>query len=108
MMFGIGIDVLKVDRIERVFEKHGERFVDHLLMPEVRAQLDRTARPVRFLAMRFATKETLATGMGPVLAHAVWIRDVGVIQNPCGTPARVYCERGAMVPDRIAAAAGPV
>ena len=57
MIFGIGIDVLKIDRVERVFEKHGERFVSHLLMPEERAQLERTARPVRFLAMRFAAKE---------------------------------------------------
>ena len=30
MIFGIGIDVLKVDRVERVYEKHGERFVRHL------------------------------------------------------------------------------
>ncbi len=34
MIFGIGIDVLKVDRIERVYQKHGERFLSHLLMPE--------------------------------------------------------------------------
>jgi len=27
MIFGIGIDVLKVDRIEQVFNKHGERFL---------------------------------------------------------------------------------
>ncbi len=26
MIYGIGIDVLKVERIERVYEKHGERF----------------------------------------------------------------------------------
>ncbi len=36
MIYGIGIDVLKVDRIERVFEKYRERFIDHLLMPEER------------------------------------------------------------------------
>jgi phosphopantetheinyl transferase (holo-ACP synthase) len=27
MIYGIGIDVLKVDRIERVSQKHGERFL---------------------------------------------------------------------------------
>jgi phosphopantetheinyl transferase (holo-ACP synthase) len=37
MIYGIGIDVLQVDRIARVFDKHGERFVSHLLMPAERA-----------------------------------------------------------------------
>jgi holo-[acyl-carrier protein] synthase len=59
MIYGIGIDVLKVDRIERVYEKHGERFLSHLLMPEERVQFERTARPVRFIAMRFAAKEAI-------------------------------------------------
>ena len=46
MIYGIGIDVLKIDRIERVYGKHGERFVDHLLMPAEREQLLQTSRPV--------------------------------------------------------------
>ena len=33
MIFGIGIDVLQVDRVEHVFQKYGERFVRHLLLP---------------------------------------------------------------------------
>ena len=69
MIYGIGIDVLKVDRIERVYGKHGERFVDHLLMPEEREQLLQTSRPVRFLAMRFAAKEAIVKGMGTGFAH---------------------------------------
>ena len=71
MIYGIGIDVLQVDRIARVFDKHGERFVSHLLMPEERAQLARTARPVRFLAMRFAAKEAIVKGMGTGFAAEV-------------------------------------
>src|SRR5580698_7391546 len=94
MIFGIGIDVLKVDRIERVYHKHGERFVSHLLMPEERAQLERTARPVRFLAMRFAAKEAIVKGMGTGFAHGVWIRDVGVVQNAWGKPEVVFSARG--------------
>ena len=97
MIFGIGIDVLQVDRVERVFEKHGERFVRHLLLPEERAQFERTARPVRFLAMRFAAKEAIVKGMGTGFSHGIWIRDVGVVQNSWGKPQVVYSERGAKV-----------
>ncbi|MGA2776564.1 MAG: holo-ACP synthase [Steroidobacteraceae bacterium] len=108
MIFGIGIDVLKVDRIEHVYGKHGERFVNHLLMPEERVQLLRTARPVRFLAMRFAAKEAIVKGMGTGFAHGVWIRDVGIVQNEWGRPEIVYSARGAAVRDRLGVGEGHV
>jgi holo-[acyl-carrier protein] synthase len=95
MIFGIGIDVLRTERVERVYRKYGERFIGHLLMPQERVQLERTARPARFLAMRFAAKEAIVKGMGTGFAHGVWIRDIGIVQNAWGRPEIVYSERGA-------------
>ena len=108
MIYGIGIDVLKFERVERVFKKHGERFVRHLLLPEERAQLERTARPVRFLAMRFAAKEAIVKAMGTGFAHGVWIRDVGMVQNAWGRPEVVYSARGAKVRDELGIGEGHV
>jgi holo-[acyl-carrier protein] synthase len=108
VIFGIGVDVLKVDRIERVYQKHGDRFLNHLLMPEERALLDRTARPVRFLAMRFAAKEAIVKAMGTGFAHGVWIRDVGVVPNAWGKPEVVYSSRGAAVRDGLGIGEGHV
>ena len=108
MIFGIGIDVLRVERIERVFAKHGERFVSHLLMPEERLQLAETARPTRFLAMRFAAKEAIVKGMGTGFSHGIWIRDVGIVQNSWGKPEVVYSERGAKVRDGLGIGEGHV
>jgi holo-[acyl-carrier protein] synthase len=108
MIFGIGIDVLKIDRIEHVYRKYGERFVSHLLLPEERAQLELTSRPVRFLAMRFAAKEAIVKGLGTGFAHGVWIRDVGVVQNAWGKPEVVYSPRGARVRDGLGVGEGHV
>ena len=69
MIFGIGVDVLEAARITHTFERFGTRFVEHLLMPEEQAQLARTARPERFLAMRFAAKEAIVKAMGTGFAH---------------------------------------
>jgi holo-[acyl-carrier protein] synthase len=108
MIYGIGIDVLKAERVQRVLEKYGERFVDHLLLPEERAQLERTARPGRFLAMHFAAKEAIVKAMGTGFAHGVWIRDVGMVQNAWGRPEVVYSARGAKVRDGLGIGEGHV
>ena len=94
MIFGIGIDVLEAKRIERSFERFGTRFVDRLLMPAEKAQLARTKRPLRFLAMRFAAKEAIVKALGTGFAHGVWIRDVGMVPNKLGQPQVIYSERG--------------
>ena len=94
MIFGIGIDVLELERIRRVYRKYGQRFVDRLLLAGERSQFERTARPERFLAMRFAAKEAIVKAMGTGFAHGMWIRDVGVVQNHWGKPEVIYSERG--------------
>ena len=97
MIFGIGVDVLEAARIKRTFERFGERFVEHLLLPEERSQLAHTQRRERFLAMRFAAKEAIVKAMGTGFAHGMWIRDVGVVQNSWGKPEVVFSARGERV-----------
>jgi holo-[acyl-carrier protein] synthase len=97
MIFGIGVDVLEAARIQRTLERFGERFVEHLLLPEEQAQLARTQRRERFLAMRFAAKEAIVKAMGTGFAHGMWIRDVGVVQNAWGKPEVVFSARGERV-----------
>ena len=94
MIFGIGTDILQIERIQKVFDRHGERFVTHLLMPEERAAYETKARGVRFLAMRFAAKEAIVKAMGTGFAHGMWLRDVGVVQNAWGRPEVVWSQRG--------------
>jgi holo-[acyl-carrier protein] synthase len=97
VIFGIGVDVLETRRISETLERFGERFLAHLLLPAERAQLARTARPERFVAMRFAAKEAIVKAMGTGFSHGIWIRDVGVVQNAWGKPEVVYSERGERV-----------
>ena len=94
MIFGIGVDVLEAARVKKLYDKYGEHFVDRLLLPEERAQLAKTKRIERFLAMRFAAKEAIVKAMGTGFAHGMWIRDVGVVQNAWGRPEVVYSSRG--------------
>jgi holo-[acyl-carrier protein] synthase len=108
MIFGIGVDVLEAARIKRVYDKFGEHFVERLLLPAERAQLAKTRRIERFLAMRFAAKEAIVKAMGTGFAHGIWIRDVGVVQNAWGRPEVAYSPRGEKVRQKLGIGAGHV
>jgi holo-[acyl-carrier protein] synthase len=108
MIYGIGVDVLEAARIKKSLERFGDHFIDRLLMPAERAQLGRTKRPERFIAMRFAAKEAIVKAMGTGFAHGIWIRDVGVVQNAWGKPEVVYSPRGEKVRRKLGIGGGHV
>jgi holo-[acyl-carrier protein] synthase len=108
MIFGIGVDVLEAARVKKLFDRYGEHFVERLLMPGERAQLGKTRRIERFLAMRFAAKEAIVKAMGTGFAHGIWIRDVGVVQNAWGKPEVVYSPRGEKVRRKLGIGNGHV
>jgi len=108
MIFGIGVDVLEAQRVHETYARFGAHFIERLLMPGERAQFERTQRPERFLAMRFAAKEAIVKAMGTGFAHGVWLRDVGVVQNAWGRPEIVYSARGQRVRRRLGIGEGHV
>jgi len=108
MIFGIGTDVVSLDRVEGVYARHGEHFVKRLLMPEEEVGFRLYKRPVRFLAMRFAAKEAIVKALGTGFAHGIWIRDVGIQPNEWGRPEVIWSARGRQVRDQLGAGEGHV
>jgi len=108
VIFGIGTDVVQLDRIERAFERFGEHFVRRLLLPEEELAFRANRRPARFLAMRFAAKEAVVKAMGTGFRHGMWIRDVGVVQNGWGKPEIVWSDRGDQMRRRLGIGSGHV
>lgn len=108
MIFGIGTDLVRIERIAATWERFGEHFVDRLLLPEERAIFDPNRRPVRFLAMRFAAKEAIAKALGTGFRQGVWIRDFGFMANARGRPEVCFSPRGRAVADQLGAGEGHV
>jgi holo-[acyl-carrier protein] synthase len=101
VIFGIGTDILRADRVEKTWQQFGEHFARRLLLDEEYALFEKAKRPVRFLAMRFAAKEAVVKAMGTGFANGMWIRDVGMLPNALGQPQVIYSERGKAVCRRL-------
>lgn len=108
MIFGIGTDLVELARVRQTYERFGEHFVRRLLMDEERVLFERSSDPGRFLAMRFAGKEATVKAMGTGFAHGVWIRDVGIVNDPRGRPLVIWSSRGRKVCDELGIGGGHV
>lgn len=108
MIFGIGTDVVQIQRIERLHEKYGEHFIRRLLLPAEVDAFRAQTRPARFLAMRFAAKEAIVKAMGTGFANGIWIRDVGVAANEFGRPGIIWSERGQRLRERLGIGEGHI
>ena len=81
MIFGVGTDVVEIERIKAALERHGERFALRILCPPELERFKRHRLPANYLAKRFAAKEafTKAIGTGnksPANWHGVWVRNL--------------------------------
>lgn len=106
MIFGIGTDILKLSRIERVYARYGERFAERLLLDEEQSLFEKSNNKVRFLGMRFAAKEAIAKALGTGFANGIWVRDVGSVPNALGQPQVIYSGRGREVCARLGVGEG--
>ena len=64
MIIGIGSDITDIRRIEKVIERHGERFLSRIFTDTERARAERRAKSVETYAKRFAAKEACAKALG--------------------------------------------
>lgn len=86
MIYGIGIDVVEPHRVARLLDKYGERFARRVLTPLEWPGYLKTARPVLFIANRFAAKEAFSKAMGTGFRYPVTLQCISVVQNKAGKP----------------------
>jgi holo-[acyl-carrier protein] synthase len=86
MIIGIGNDITDIRRIEKIIERHGERFLSRIFTDVERARAERRAKSVETYAKRFAAKEACSKALGTGMRGGVWWRDMGVVNLPSGRP----------------------
>jgi len=94
---GIGVDLLRIDRIAHVYARHGERFVRRILgdaeIPIFQRRLQRDPqRGLRYLATRFAAKEAFSKAIGLGMRSPMTWRHMQTLNAPSGKPQVVLSE----------------
>jgi len=63
-ILGHGIDLIECERIARVLERHGDRFLERVLTPAERDRANRYKDRIPFIAGRWAAKEAILKMIG--------------------------------------------
>jgi holo-[acyl-carrier protein] synthase len=91
-ILGLGLDVIELDRVRGVYQRHGSRFLERVYTAPERERAARLKDPAPFLAGRFAAKEAILKVLGTGLSQGLSWQHVVVLREPTGAP-RV-CLRG--------------
>ncbi len=86
-MLSVGIDLVEIARINRVLQRHGERFLRRVFTP---GEIGYCAGRAAQVAARWAAKEAAAKALGRGLAALAggglnW-HDIEVVTEPGGAP----------------------
>ena len=92
-IYGIGNDLLRIERMEKALARHGERLPQRILHPLEQTRYALSKRKANFLAKSFAVKEATVKALG-LGFRGIGHSDVGWIQDPHGKPLLCLSELG--------------
>jgi len=86
MVYGIGIDLVENERMERIIQKWGDRFLARVFSPGEIAYCSRHAQASLHYGARFAAKEAFLKGDWQGVGAGVNLLDIEVENEKSGRP----------------------
>jgi len=86
VIYGIGIDIVKIERFKRALERWGDRLSTRVFTPQELSICHAKAQPSRHLALRFAAKEAFLKALGIGMFQGVAWNDIEIVNDPSGRP----------------------
>ncbi|MBN2456068.1 MAG: holo-ACP synthase [Sedimentisphaerales bacterium] len=81
-----GIDLVDCPRIEKMIERHGQRFLERVFTATEQAYAQSNKNRIEKLAGRFAAKEAVLKLMGTGWRGKIAWTDIGIVNSPSGQP----------------------
>jgi holo-[acyl-carrier protein] synthase len=85
MIYGIGVDLVKIPRIAAALERFGDRFKNRIFTAQEISYCEARGHAANNYALRFAAKEAFSKALGVGLRrHGIRWREVEVVSAPTG------------------------
>ena len=78
----IGIDLIDIERMQSVIERHGDHFLSRVFTSR---ELAEVGEKPQSLAARFAAKEAVTKALGTGIGRVTW-HDIEILHNHAGAP----------------------
>ena len=87
MILGIGTDLIINSRVQKLYKKYGDRFLNKILSANEKAEFSnlKNSQKINFLCSSFAAKEALVKAFG-VGFRGVYPSDISMKKNELGKP----------------------
>ncbi|MBQ8498726.1 holo-ACP synthase [Chlamydia sp.] len=97
-MFGIGTDIIEINRIRKTHAIYGDRFLKRIFTEREREYCFSKADPYASLAARFAAKEAVAKALGTGIGKLLKWKEIEMLRNSCHpkviVPGSLLCSLG--------------
>lgn len=92
-VYGIGIDMVRIDRIEAGLTRWGDRFLEKVFTAFEKQACGAKKNRAACYAVRFAAKEAFAKALGTGVRAPLFWKDMEIRNDPSGKPVLVLSER---------------
>ncbi len=81
MILGIGIDIIEYERVVRLYDKFGEKFLRRVFLSREIEYCLKHENPSQYLAARIALKEAVSKAFGYGLGRKFQWKDVEIVKE---------------------------
>lgn len=85
MIFGVGVDIIQISRIEEAISRFGDTFIERAFGERERYAGGKEGAAAHF-ATRFAAKEAFLKALGTGLRKGIGWKEIEVMTDPLGRP----------------------
>ena len=93
MIYGVGTDLVNIDRVKKILSKNRDGFVKRVLSEHEQALFANKADSAAYCAKRFAAKEAFAKALGTGIGRVVSFQDLTIRNNENGKPLFIPSEK---------------
>ncbi len=86
MIYGIGTDIVSIERIAQTLDRHGAQFAQRILTDDELVQLNDVKEAAPWLAKRWAAKEAFGKAAGIGIRAPLALNAIGIVNDEHGKP----------------------